>query len=67
MKFRWKMLSHDKDIIKIIALLTGCREGEAQCGNSTQCIGEELFCNGENDCANFHDEKFEICGTIKLI
>lgn len=50
----------------VVRRVLGCKEGEWQCHNGSECIPQELVCSGILDCKDESDELETMCGKENL-
>ena len=44
-----------------------CREGLRRCTTTQRCIRDDYFCDGDNDCGDYSDERRDICRELLLV
>lgn len=44
-----------------------CREGMRRCSTTQRCIRGDYFCDGDNDCGDYSDERRDICPAITCV
>ena len=44
-----------------------CREGMRRCSTTQRCIRGDYFCDGDNDCGDYSDERRDICRELLLV